>query len=82
MSETRKKVEMLIEEIRAGLQADHGDIELVDVADDGTVLVKLDGACASCPMSHYTMAFGVERLLKERIPEVKQVKAVKGLDLP
>ena len=71
----REKVEAALEEIRPGLQADGGDVELVDIV-DGVVKVRLKGACAGCPMSQMTLAFGIERVLKERIPEVKKVEAV------
>ena len=64
-----------MEEIRPGLQADGGDVELVDIV-DGVVKVRLKGACAGCPMSQMTLAFGIERVLKERIPEIKKVEAV------
>jgi len=70
----KEQVEKVLEEIRPSLQADGGDIELVDVV-DGVVTVKLKGACAGCPMSQMTLAFGVEKVLKERIPEVKRVQA-------
>ncbi len=72
----RKKVEDEIEKIRPMLQADGGDIELVNVEDDGTVKVKLVGACAGCAMSQYTLKLGVERVLKKEIPEVTQVVSV------
>jgi len=75
-TDTRKKVEDEIEKIRPMLQADGGDIELVDVEDDGTVKVKLVGACAGCAMSQYTLKLGVERVLKKEIPEVTQVVSV------
>jgi Fe-S cluster biogenesis protein NfuA len=71
----REKVEAALDEIRPGLQADGGDVELVDI-EDGVVKVRLKGACAGCPMSQMTLAFGIERVLKERIPEVKKVEAV------
>lgn len=71
----KEQVEKVLEEIRPNLQADGGDIELVDVV-DGIVKVRLKGACAGCPMSQMTLAFGVERVLKERIPEVKKVEPV------
>lgn len=71
----REKVEAALEEIRPGLQADGGDVELVDIV-DGVVKVRLKGACAGCPMSQMTLAFGIERVLKERVPEVKKVEAV------
>jgi len=68
----RDKVEAVLEEIRPALQADGGDVELVDV-DNGVVKVKLTGACGSCPMSTMTLQMGIERLLKEKLPEVKEV---------
>ncbi len=71
----KEKVEKVLEEIRPSLQADGGDIELVDIV-DGVVTVRLKGSCAGCPMSQMTLTFGVERVLKERLPEVKKVEAV------
>ena len=71
----REKVEAALNEIRPGLQADGGDVELVDI-EDGVVKVRLKGACAGCPMSQMTLTFGIERVLKERIPEIKKVEAV------
>lgn len=72
----REKVEAVIQEIRPALQADGGDVELVDVTKGGVVKVRLIGACAGCPMSTMTLALGVERILKERVPGVKKVEAV------
>ena len=63
----------VLELIRPSLQADGGDVALVDVEADGTVVVELQGACKGCPMSQMTLANGVERILKERIPEVLRV---------
>jgi Fe-S cluster biogenesis protein NfuA len=71
----REKVEAALEKIRPALQADGGDIELIDVT-DGVVKVKLTGACAGCPMSTMTLKAGVERILKEEIPAVKEVQAL------
>ncbi|HUV35512.1 MAG TPA: NifU family protein [Patescibacteria group bacterium] len=71
----KEKVEKILEQIRPNLQADGGDIELVDVV-DGVVKVRLKGSCAGCPMSQMTLAFSVERVLKEKLPEVKRVEAV------
>jgi Fe-S cluster biogenesis protein NfuA len=71
----REKVEKAIEEIRPFLQADGGNIELIDVQ-EGIVKVKLVGACGSCPMSQMTLKRGVEARLKAQIPEVKEVVAV------
>lgn len=73
----REKIEKIIDEqIRPGLQMDGGDIELVDVDSDGIVKVRLKGACGGCPMSQITLTMGVEKKLKEEIPEVKGVVAV------
>ena len=69
---TRENVQTVIEEIRPALQADGGDVELVDVR-DGVVSVRLTGACGGCPMSTMTLKTGIERLLKQRLPEVKEV---------
>lgn len=72
----RKEVEAAIEKIRPSLQADGGDVELVDVTNDGVVKVRLVGACAGCPMSTMTLTFGIERELKKQVPGVKKVQAV------
>jgi Fe-S cluster biogenesis protein NfuA len=71
----REKVEKAIDEIRPFLQADGGNIELIDIQ-EGIVKVKLVGACGSCPMSQLTLKRGVEARLKAQIPEVKEVIAV------
>jgi Fe-S cluster biogenesis protein NfuA len=76
LTDIKEKVEPVIEKIRPMLQADGGDIELVDVEDDGTVKVRLVGACAGCAMSQYTLKVGVERILMKEVPEVKVVEAV------
>jgi len=70
-----ERVEAVLEEIRPSLQADGGDVELVGVT-EGVVKVRLKGACSGCPMSTMTLKHGIERLLKERLPEVKEVIAV------
>ena len=76
MNETLKeKVQRAIAEIRPNLQADGGDIELVDV-EGGIVKVRLKGACAGCPMSAMTVQWGVENFLKKKIPEVAKVEAI------
>ena len=72
----REKVEEILNKIRPLLQADGGDVELVDVDDDGVVKVRLQGACMGCPMSTITLQQGIARILKEQIPEVKEVIAV------
>jgi len=71
----RENVEKALQKIRPALQADGGDIELIDIQ-DGVVKVKLTGACGNCPMSQMTLKMGVERVLKEEVPEVKGVEAV------
>lgn len=73
----KKQVEKILEEIRPSLQADGGDIDLVEVDEkNGIVKVKLVGACAGCPMAALTLKEGVEKVLKEKISEVKEVVAV------
>ncbi|MEM2111000.1 MAG: NifU family protein [Candidatus Bathyarchaeia archaeon] len=73
----KAEVERALKEIRPNLQADGGDIELVDVNDEnGVIKVKLKGACAGCPMSQMTILWGVERYLKAKVPQVKQVLVV------
>ena len=72
----KEKVEAVLDDIRPALQADGGDIELVDVTRDGIVKVRLTGACGGCPMSTMTLKMGVERQLKKSIPEVKSVEQV------
>jgi Fe-S cluster biogenesis protein NfuA len=69
----KEKVEKVIEQVRPNLQADGGDIELIDVTEDGVVKVKLQGACHGCPGAAMTLKMGVERLLKANVPEVKSV---------
>jgi Fe-S cluster biogenesis protein NfuA len=71
-----EKVKAALDEIRPSLQADGGDVELVSVK-DGTVSVKLTGACGGCPMATMTLKKGIEKILKEKIPEVKEVVSVK-----
>jgi len=71
-----EKVKAALDEIRPALQADGGDVELVSVV-DGKVSVKLTGACGGCPHATLTLKKGIERILKERIPEVKEVVSVK-----
>ena len=73
----RQEVEKALEEIRPALQADGGNIELLDVDEkEGVVKVRLVGACAGCPMSAMTLRNGVERHLKSRVPQVTRVEAV------
>jgi len=68
------KVQKALEKIRPMLQADGGDVDLIDV-EDGIVKVRLKGACAGCPMSQMTLKNGIERFLKEEIPEIKSVES-------
>ncbi len=72
----KTQVQQLIDQIRPNLQADGGDIELVEVTDDGIVKVRLKGACSGCPGAVFTLKNGVERVLKSQIPEVKAVENV------
>mgnify|MGYP001099746942 FL=1 len=69
----KEQVQQVLDKIRPSLQADGGDVELIDVA-DGVVKVRLQGACAGCPMSQMTLKNGIERILKQEIPEVKSVE--------
>lgn len=73
----REKVEKALDRIRPALRADGGNVELVDVTEDGIVKVRLTGACGNCPMSTYTLKMGIEQKLKEAIPEVKGVEQVR-----
>lgn len=70
----KEKVEQALGEIRPALQADGGDVELVDVTPDGIVKVKLTGACHGCPMAEMTLRQGIETHLKEKVPEVTSVE--------
>jgi Fe-S cluster biogenesis protein NfuA len=72
----REQVEQALDKIRPALQRDGGDIELVDVEERGVVKVRLTGACSGCPMSQMTLKQGVERIVKQLVPEVKTVEAV------
>lgn len=73
----KKQIQEILDEIRPSLQADGGDIELVDVDENnGIVKVKLTGACSNCPMSTLTLKEGVEKVLKEKVSKIKEVVAV------
>ena len=72
----RDKVEAALNKIRPNLQADGGDVELIDVTPDGVVKVKLTGACSDCPMSQMTLKVGVEKIIRQEVPGVKKVIAV------
>ncbi len=69
----KEKIEAALNEIRPMLEGDGGNVELVNATDDGKVTVKLTGACGHCPMSQMTLRMGVERILRQRVPEVKEV---------
>ncbi len=72
----KEKVNDALQKVRPSLQADGGDVELVDVNDEGLVKVKLTGACGGCPMSQMTLKMGIEKILKQNVPEVKSVESV------
>jgi Fe-S cluster biogenesis protein NfuA len=72
----KEKVEKVIGNIRPSLQMDGGDIELVEISEDGVVKVRLTGACVGCPMAQMTLKSGVEATLKKEIPQIKSVEAV------
>jgi Fe-S cluster biogenesis protein NfuA len=72
----KEEVQKAIDLIRPSLQADGGDVELVDVSADGIVKVKLTGACRGCPMSQMTLKMGIEKMIKKQIPDIKEVIAV------
>ena len=71
-----ERVKDIIENLRGALQGHGGDVELVSIDDDNTVNVRLQGACQGCPGAAMTMKMGIERILKEKVPEVKGVVAV------
>jgi Fe-S cluster biogenesis protein NfuA len=72
----KEQVQKAIDLIRPGLQADGGDVELIDVSADGIVKVKLTGACQGCPMSQMTLKMGIEKIIKNQLPDIKEVIAV------
>jgi Fe-S cluster biogenesis protein NfuA len=72
----KEQVQKAIDTIRPSLQADGGDVELVDVSADGVVKVRLTGACKGCPMSQMTLKMGIEKIIKKEVPEVKEVLSV------
>jgi len=73
---TKEKVVTILRRIRPSLQADGGDVKLIEVSPDGVVKVKLTGACGGCAMSQMTLKMGIERALKQEVPEVKEVIGV------
>ena len=72
----KEKIEVALGKIRPSLQADGGDVELVEVTPEGVVKVRLTGACAGCPMSQMTLKMGIEKVLRQEVPEVTGVEAV------
>jgi Fe-S cluster biogenesis protein NfuA len=74
----RDRVTEIIGRIRPGIQADGGDLEFVDVDEQGVVSVRLHGACVGCPGAQMTLKMGVERFLRQHVPEVKEVICVRG----
>ena len=72
----QEKVKEVLDKVRPALQHDGGDVQLEEVTDDGIVKVKLKGACSGCPMAGLTLKMSIEKILKEKIPEVKEVKAI------
>ncbi len=72
----KDRVASIIDLIRPAVQSDGGDIELLDVSDDGVVQIRMHGACVGCPSSDMTLRIGIERTLKDRIPEIDRVEAV------
>ena len=72
----KERVEQALNKVRPALQADGGDVELVEVGENGVVKVRLKGACGGCPMSQLTLKMGIERILKKEVPEVVSVEAV------
>ena len=72
----KEKVEAALNKVRPMLQADGGDVELIEVTPEGVVKVKLTGACSGCPMGQMTLKMGIEKAVKEEVPEVKEVIAV------
>ena len=73
----REKVEEALNKLRPSLQADGGDVELVEVTEDKVVKVRLTGACGGCPMSQITLKQGIEKYLKSAIPELDRVESVR-----
>ena len=72
----KERVEDALDKVRPSLQADGGDVQLVDVGDDGIVKVRLTGACGGCPMSQMTLKMGIEKILKQNVPEIQSVESV------
>jgi Fe-S cluster biogenesis protein NfuA len=73
---TKEEVEKALDEVRPMLKSDGGNVELIDVNDDGVVLVKLQGSCSGCPSATITLRQGIERVVKERVPSVTAVESI------
>jgi Fe-S cluster biogenesis protein NfuA len=76
----KERVQKSLEGIRPALQLDGGDVQFVDIDEEGVVKVELQGACHGCPMAAMTLQMGIERMLKKDVPEIKGVEAVSGMD--
>ena len=72
----KERIETVLDQIRPALQRDGGDVELVEIGENGTVFIRLTGACQGCPMSRITVNEGIEKLLKSEIPEISRVETV------
>jgi Fe-S cluster biogenesis protein NfuA len=72
----KERVQKAIDQVRPSLQADGGDVVLIDVTPEGVVKVKLTGACHGCPMSQMTLKMGIEKVIKQQVPEIKEVISV------
>jgi Fe-S cluster biogenesis protein NfuA len=72
----KEKIETALNKVRPSLQADGGDVQFVDVDEKGVVKVKLTGACGGCPMSQMTLKMGIEKVLRQQVPEVTRVESV------
>jgi Fe-S cluster biogenesis protein NfuA len=72
----KEQVEKALEKVRPMLQADGGNVTLIDVSDDGVVKLKLTGTCGCCPMSQMTLKMGIEKILKQEVPQIKEVLAI------
>ena len=70
---SKERVEEVLNLVRPAIQADGGDVELVKIREDNVIEVNMTGACGTCPMAIYTLKAGIERVLKEQIPEIKEV---------
>ena len=72
----KERIEDALNKVRPSLQADGGDVEFVEVDEDGVVKVKLTGACGGCPMAQMTLKMGIEKILKQNIPEIDRVESI------